>query len=111
MIKKFKIKYLGEVRNCLGMRVTQDKKNGTITPDQESYINRLLKWFNITDTKIVSTPMEIGLNLSRENDICPQIPYQQLIGSLMYLSVLTRPDISYYVSNLSQFNDCDTETH
>ena len=30
--------------------------------------------------------------------------YQKLIGSLMFLTVLTRPDIAYSVSFLSQFN-------
>lgn len=29
----------------------------------------------------------------------------------MYLSVLTRPDISYCISYLSQFNKCNNETH
>ncbi len=37
--------------------------------------------------------------------------YQQLIGSLLYLSTNTRPDISYAVSFLSQFNCCYTSTH
>ena len=32
------------------------------------------------------------------------LPYQNLIGSLMYLSVLTRPDIKYAVSAPSHFN-------
>ena len=32
------------------------------------------------------------------------IPYQNLIGALMYLAVFTRPDIAHAVSVLSQFN-------
>lgn len=50
--------------------------------------------------------------LVRSNEVCEgQFPYQQLLGSLMYLSVLTRPDISYAVNYLSQFDKCHIETH
>ncbi|KAG5888949.1 hypothetical protein JTB14_012208 [Gonioctena quinquepunctata] len=38
------------------------------------------------------------------------VPYKQLIGSLMYLAVLTRPDIAFSISYLSQFNSCCNET-
>lgn len=40
---KFKIKNLGQVQQCLGMRVKIDKKLNTITLDQEQYIEHLLK--------------------------------------------------------------------
>lgn len=39
------------------------------------------------------------------------IPYRQLIGSLMFLAVGTRPDISFAVSKLSQFLETPTTTH
>ena len=39
------------------------------------------------------------------------LPYQNLIGSLMYLSVSTRPDITYAVSALSQFNVNYSQEH
>ncbi|XP_050460197.1 uncharacterized protein LOC126856068 [Cataglyphis hispanica] len=39
------------------------------------------------------------------------IPYQSLIGSLMYLAVSTRPDISYAISILSQFNTNSGKVH
>ncbi|CAK1581238.1 unnamed protein product [Parnassius mnemosyne] len=59
----------------------------------------------------IETPMDVNLKLEKDNNVTSTNPYQQLIGSLMYLSVLTRPDISYSVSYLSQFNNCNSETH
>lgn len=58
--------------------------------------------------------MENNLKLNKsinvvKNDTDP--PYQQLIGALMYLAVLTRPDISFCISYLSQFNNCFDESH
>lgn len=53
--------------------------------------------------------MEANLKCKKENNCNNEYPYQQLIGNLMYLVVLTRPDIAYAVSFLSQYNNCNTE--
>lgn len=39
------------------------------------------------------------------------LPYQSLIGYLMYLAVSSRPDIAHAVSVLSQFNTCYGRQH
>ena len=39
------------------------------------------------------------------------IPYQEAIGSLLYLAQGTRPDISYAVNFLSKFNKCFAKEH
>lgn len=109
--KNFVLKDLGIVKECLGMSVNFDKQNGTITLSQERYIDKLLSKFNMADCKLVNTPMEVNLKCKKEDGCNSQNPYQQLIGSLMYLVVLTRPDIAYAVSYLSQFNNCNTEEH
>ncbi|CAG4987165.1 unnamed protein product [Colias eurytheme] len=110
LMSKFKIKDLGQVKQCLGMRVKM-YENGCISLDQEKFVDHILSKFNMTNCKVVDTPIEGNLKLEKSVEICKQYPYQQLIGSLMYLSVLTRPDISYSVSYLSQFNNCYSYTH
>lgn len=107
--KYFVLKDLGIVKECLGMSVVFDKQNSTVTLSQEKYIDKLLSKFNMVDSKTVNTPMEVNLKCKKENNCSNENPYQQLIGSLMYLVVLTRPDIAYAVSYLSQFNNCNTE--
>lgn len=108
--RHFKIKNLKEVKQFLGMRIRRSKD--CVIIDQESYINQILKRFNMTDCKSVNTPIE-SFDFSQDaNKNESENPYyQQLIGSLMYVSVLTRPDISFSISFLSQFNKCNTEYH
>lgn len=109
--QKFKIKNLGQVKNYLGMRININKSKNVITVDQEQYIKQLLEKFDMSDCNSAETPIECKLNLDK-SDVCEQqLPYQKLIGSLMYLAVLTRPDIAYSVSYLSQFNNCYSSVH
>ena len=59
----------------------------------------------------VSTPFEGGSVLSmgdaptteKERAEMKDIPYRNLVGSLMYLAVWTRPDLAMAVSTLSRF--------
>lgn len=109
---KFAIKDLGEPDNMLGLRIKRNRKEKTITIDQNEYIQKILRKFNMHDAKESKTPMEINLKLENSNiNIDNKIPYQSLIGNLMYVVQGTRPDIAFAVHYLSQFNGCYTKTH
>ncbi|XP_055916453.1 uncharacterized protein LOC129949190 [Eupeodes corollae] len=59
----------------------------------------------------VSSPMDVNVKLSKEN--CPKsekeklemsnVPYQELIGSLLFAAQISRPDICFAVNFLSKF--------
>ncbi len=110
---------LGPISWLLGISVARNRKNRTITLSQQSYIDSILVRFNLMDTKPLSIPMDPNISFSK-ND-CPttpdevarmrRIPYREAIGSLMYASVGTRPDISFAVSTLSQFLDNPGQAH
>lgn len=64
------------------------------------------------DANTVSTPIEAGFNVTRgDPKTCPDVPYQVLIGCLMYAMIGTRPDIAFPVSKLSRFNIVFTMEH
>lgn len=102
--KIFRIKDLGEIKRCLGLNIERDELSSTIRLNQKHYILNILSKFNMLEAKSISTPMEINFKASNETEDA-NVPYQQLIGALMYLAVNSRPDIAYVISFLSQFNN------
>lgn len=113
LLKIFKIKDLGRAKHCLGITIEQDERRGEIRLNQKKYILNLLEKFKMTDCNPAITPLEVGCVKTdfenKNNQEIVNVPYQNLIGGLMYLVVSTRPDIAFSVSYLSQFNKCPTE--
>lgn len=53
--------------------------------------------------------MDSNLKLTKSVELATAeekgLPYRELIGALTYLAMTTRPEISYTVSHLGQFNN------
>jgi len=81
----------------------QDEGSRGLFVTQQAYIEMALAKFNMTDCKPVAVPLQPGLDL--EPAVAPdtKLPYQQLIGTLIFASNLTRPDIAFAVSKLARF--------
>ena len=110
--KHFQVHDLGDVSFLLGVHIQRDRSKRTLTLSQRQYIVDLLEHYSMSDCAAVSTPLDPNCKLSKEQ--CPQTdedkasmrayPYAQLVGSLMYLAIATRPDISYSVGLLGRFS-------
>ncbi|GBP40883.1 Retrovirus-related Pol polyprotein from transposon TNT 1-94 [Eumeta japonica] len=80
-----------------------DAMNGSEKDQWQSAMQQELESFRdndsweLVDRPSEDTPMEVNLKLQKDvkNKVVQKYPYQQLIGSLMFLSVVTRPDISF----------------
>lgn len=109
----FKIKDLGPITHALGMKIERDRDKHEIKISQKQYLISVLTRFGMLECNPVRTPLEPNVKLSSAKGETNEekLPYQQLIGTLMYLSVTTRPDISFAVSYLSQFNISHTQEH
>lgn len=99
--KKFKMKDLGELKSCLEIKITKFE-NGLFL-NQEIYLKRLLKRFNMEDCKPVKTPMETKFINDSNQQIGDYKPYRELVGCLMYLTQTTRPDLCFAVNYFSRF--------
>ncbi|KAI5708540.1 hypothetical protein M8J77_024816 [Diaphorina citri] len=114
LMNRFQMKDLGKAHYILGYRIQY--VDHQLTLDQTKYVEELLERFNMKDCNGVKTPMDP--NQVFTPDMCCQseaekldVPYQEAIGSLLYLSQGTRPDITYAVSFLSRFNHNYGQAH
>ena len=98
----FDMKDLGPANVILGIKLIKSE-NGIVL-SQEHYIDQLLKKFNYSDAKELSIPFDPNVRLKKNvGESVSQHRYSQIIGSLMYLSNCTRPNISYAVCKLSRY--------
>ena len=113
------MKDLGEANYILGIRIYRNRAKGLIGLSQSMYIEKMLKKFNMQDSKRGFLPCSHGLHLSK--DMSPKtdqerqrmrnIPYASAVGSLMYAMLCTRPDIAYAVSIASRYQSNPGEKH
>jgi hypothetical protein len=79
--------------------------------NQRKYVLDLLKDVEMMDAKPASTPLDSKLQLAKNSEPLQSINhYQHLVGKLIYLTI-TRPDIAYAVSLVSQFMHAPTILH
>ncbi|CAI7797605.1 unnamed protein product [Closterium sp. NIES-54] len=97
---------LGELTSYLGLQITRDRAQRTITLTQSHMVQQVLKRFGFTYSSPQSTPLPTGHSLSAppsDESVEPSGPYPELLGCLMYLMTCTRPDLAYPLSLLAHY--------
>ncbi|WVZ84951.1 hypothetical protein U9M48_031917 [Paspalum notatum var. saurae] len=117
--KSFSMKGLGEAAYILGIKIYRDRLKRLIRLSQGTYIDKVLKRFNMHDSKKGFLPMSLGTILSKTQ--CPsttdeqkrmsEISYASAIGSIMYAMICTRPNVSFALSVTSIYQSCPGEGH
>ncbi|CAI7856427.1 unnamed protein product [Closterium sp. NIES-54] len=97
---------LGELTSYLGLRITRDRAQRTITLTQSHMVQQILQRIGFTYSSPQSTPLPTGHSLSAppsDESVEPSGPYPELVGCLMYLMTCTRPDLAYPLSLLARY--------
>jgi len=110
---RFDMVDLGLVEHFLGMVITRDFCERKVHLTQEGYIGRILGKFGMLDCNPISTPLDKEKPHARleEEEACDKGLYQQLVGSLGWIAIGTRPDISFAVSYLGRFEADPSQQH
>uniref|UniRef100_A0A0A9WLY1 Retrovirus-related Pol polyprotein from transposon TNT 1-94 n=1 Tax=Lygus hesperus TaxID=30085 RepID=A0A0A9WLY1_LYGHE len=103
--EKFSARQIPEITEFLGFSLSIKKE--AIEISQAKAIDKLTDRFNLSEpSKPTRTPMEHKFKAT-EGEIVVK-PYRELIGGLLYISLTSRPDITFSVAYLSRFLDAPT---
>jgi len=110
---KFEVRDMEEVKDFTGMKVMRNRAAKTLTLSNPGHTATLLEAFGMDKATPYKTPMASGVKLIKKGEgLMPEgNRYAELVGSLLYLSTTTRPDISFAVGVLSRFMSCHEEDH
>lgn len=112
--KIFPLTDCGDMTEFLRLGVKRDVENKLMFFQQSESVLKVHELCFGEDAKTtpVDTPFQSGVTLSK--DMCPStdeerrlmedVPYNAVVGVLVYLSMTFRPDIAEIVSEVSQFN-------
>ena len=105
--KAFGIKDLGPLRTFLGVQFERNLETCELWIHQEMFIDSLLLEHELTNCNAVKTPLDCDHPLGLPTDQHPPVKdltrsFQRLVGSLLFLQICSRPDISFAVLLLSQ---------
>ena len=92
--QKFPTKDLGECTWYDGCGIERDLSAGKIRLSQQAYIGHILKRFDIRKTSDIPASPGADLGPRRDDEAEGDWPVREAIGSLMWLSTMTRPDIT-----------------
>ncbi len=122
IVKEYKVKDMGVIDWYLEMRFKRDTTTGVITLDQSKYATDVItrsqdhyRKQDFTDTpieenvKLSKSTEEYQQNLSpRCQEYIKKYSYRQVVGSLLYLAIWTRPDITFAVHTVAKHSNHPT---
>src|SRR6516165_7589582 len=110
LFSHFQTKDLGLLRYFLGIEVAQSSSR--IALSQRKYALDILEETGMLDCRPIDSPMDPNIKLlpGQGEPLADPGRYRRLVGKLNYLTI-TRPDISFSVSVVSQFLQSPCDSH
>ncbi|KAL3634979.1 hypothetical protein CASFOL_022033 [Castilleja foliolosa] len=116
---EFEMKDMGQASKILGIEITRHRKAREVILSQHRYLSKVLEKYGMLEAKAVTSPL--GAQFKLKSDQSPKskeeceemqvLPYANVIGSIMYAMVCTRPDLAFALSILSRFMGNPGKTH
>lgn len=96
------------------MTVDSDEKDHNLVISSQCYIEKTLPCYGTQDMNTAVTPMDPNFKLvpiEPGDEPADKEKYQQMVRSITYAAITTRPDIAYASVSLWRFNAMPTITH
>lgn len=99
------------------MDIERDREGGVLSLSQSGYLKKILQVFNMSESKGVSTPIGTQFKLSAIKDddgqvpVGDDVPYANVIGSVVYAMIGTRCDLAYAVGLIDRFMSNPSSVH
>jgi hypothetical protein len=111
LAKHFKLCDLGASKQLLGIEILCNRAKGELGLTQRGYAQDILTHFGLSDCHPVSTLLDpsmclnasLALTTPAEAAFMCTVDYVSAVGALMYLAIVTHPDIAYAVGVLCRF--------
>jgi hypothetical protein len=114
VMASFEARDLGVAQLFLGMTISRDRAKRTIKLSQGRMTAELAAKFGQSDAKPKNIPLSTAVHLTKDEGDpldTEQFNYGTLVGSMLYLSVCTRPDIAHSVGALAKYMAKPTTAH
>ena len=95
--ERFPVKNQGELKMYTGCAFVRDWEHSVLEVNQTAFVESLVSQYKVSTTSdiLISPGIDLGPRKEDEPGGSEDFPqYRALVGSLMWLSVMTRPDIA-----------------
>lgn len=110
MFDRYNMKDMGELQWVLGMSVTRDRAHRTMELNQTAFVDQILDKFGLANSNSCVTPMDKALpRIKAEGK--PNKQYMEMVGSILWLAMGTRPDLAYAAQALGRHMNAPGDEH
>jgi hypothetical protein len=105
-MKTFDARDIGEASYFVGWEIERDRSMKTLKTTQRRMTKDLVVKNGLEERKTKATSLNVGIKISKDEGETLDTRdhhYSKLVGSLLYLSVCTRPDIAQAVGALARY--------
>ena len=109
--KRFPTTHLGEVTWYMGSEYRRDREKGTLKISHTQFSRNVVDRFGITETSSIHASPPLDLRHVGDEESAVDANFREIEGSLMWIAIHTRPDISNVVRAIARFSHNPKEVH
>ena len=97
------------------MQINYICEQGIISLSQQNYISSMAEWFRLPNYERATTPIRTDyytqLKSQLSEPVLEDVPYKELVGSLIFCMVCTRPNVAFTISCLTSHFSLPRRVH